>query len=64
MTLVRCKSGGGGVGTLAYYLIENHYRQWILLRIYTIQVDFWNSTFLVDQLHWRDHTDLNPNKLL
>ena len=32
MTLVLCKSGGGGVGTLEYV------RQWILLRVYTLRI--------------------------
>ena len=41
------KSGGGGVGTLEYVLIENHHRRWILLRVYTlpiiIAVNTWES---------------------
>ena len=46
MTLVPCKSGSGGVGTLEYVLIENHYWRWILLRILLpiiIAVNTWES---------------------
>ena len=28
----------GGVGTLGYVLIKNHYRQGILLRVYTLPI--------------------------
>ena len=33
-----CKSGSGGVGTLEYVLLENHYKRCILLRVYTLPI--------------------------
>ena len=77
MTLVPCKSGGGGVGTLEYVLIENHYRRWILLRVYTlpiiIAVNTWESKCISRIPHFlltdsigeiTQVIDVNPNKLL
>ena len=77
MTLVPCKSGGGGVGTLEYVFIENHYRWWILLRVYTlpiiIAVNTWESKctsriphfLLTDSIgEITQVIDVNRNKLL
>ena len=77
MTLVPCKSGGGGGGTLEYVLIENHYRRWILLRVYTlpiiIAVNTWESKCISGIPHFlltnsigviTQVIDGNPSKLL
>ena len=73
MTLVPCKSGGGGVGTLEYVLIENHYRCWILLSVYTlpiiIPVNTWESKcishfLLTDSIgEITQVINVSPNKL-
>ena len=72
-----CKSGGGGVGTLEYVLIGNHYRRCISLRVCTlpmvIAVNTWESKCISGIPHFLltdsigeipQVIDGNPNQLL